>query len=237
MASCRTGHDVRLLVRHVVPSPFARSSVEASAVSPRHQWVGGRQACAGTAGALTMSRSPERKDRFPLKEVDGRADPTAAAATPGSYARCSGPLARPPLTAMQNAESGHRPVGRAERRCEYRPAAPHDLASTRPAATFRQPSLRPPTTVRTPPSPRPARQQPESPDSPGRFTTASSRDQGTARCQASAEMVSAISRDTVKHQPIQFRQRSAENAQAAESGAGGARTHDRRIMSPDGQQP
>ena len=73
-----------------------------------------------------MSRSPERKDRFPLKEVDGRADPTAAAATPGSYARCSGPLARPPLTAMQNAESGHRPVGRAERRCEYRPAAPHD---------------------------------------------------------------------------------------------------------------
>ena len=41
--------------------------------------------------------------------------------------------------------------------------------STRPAATFRQQNSKPPTTVRMPPSPRPARQQTESPDSPGRF--------------------------------------------------------------------
>src|SRR5689334_1235972 len=39
----------------------------------------------------------------------------------------------------------------------------------RPAATFRPPSSKPPITVRMPSSPRPARQQPESPDSPGRF--------------------------------------------------------------------
>ena len=39
----------------------------------------------------------------------------------------------------------------------------------RPAATFRQLSSRPSATARMPPSPRPARQQPESPDSPGRF--------------------------------------------------------------------
>jgi hypothetical protein len=48
-------------------------------------------------------------------------------------------------------------------------------------------------------------------------------------------VLETISRDTVKHQPILFRQRSAENAHLT-SGAGGVRTHDRRIMSPARQQ-
>jgi putative transposase len=46
----------------------------------------------------------------------------------------------------------------------------HTGGSMRPAVTFRPQNSRPPTTVRMPPSPGPARQQPESPDSPGRLT-------------------------------------------------------------------